>query len=73
MLLAKLDPVSSGVRQRTDLGLWLFIMVSDFVSETDLWKYVDDMTVSEIEKAGLVMMLKFMRAGINRNSSLFSL
>ena len=38
-----------GVPQGTKLGLWLFIiMINELdVPGTDLWKYVDDTTISE--------------------------
>ena len=41
--------VPSGVPQRTKLGPWLFlIMIHDLnVPDVDLWKYVDDTTISE--------------------------
>ena len=41
--------VPAGVPQGTKLGTWLFIiMINEFdVPGTDLWKYVDDTTISE--------------------------
>jgi hypothetical protein len=41
--------VPAGVPQETKLGPWLFaIMINDLeVADIDLWKYVDDTTISE--------------------------
>ena len=41
--------IPAGVPQGTKLGLWLFILIIDEidVTNTDLWKYVDDTTIAE--------------------------
>lgn len=43
-----------GVQQGTKLGPWLFlIMITDLnAGETDIWKYVDDTTISEVMTKG---------------------
>ena len=41
--------IPAGVPQGSELGLWLFILMIDEidVTNTELWKYVDDMTITE--------------------------
>ena len=41
--------VPAGVPQGTKLGPWLFILMIDDIntSNTELWKYVDDITIAE--------------------------
>ena len=41
--------VPAGVPQGTKLGPWLFILMLDDIniSNTELWKYVDDTTIAE--------------------------
>ena len=46
------NTVPDGVRQRTKLGPWLFLVMMnelDLLGDVNLWKYVDDSTLSESE------------------------
>ena len=46
--------VPAGVPQRTKLGLWLFIIMSNDLSVqgVSIWKYVDDTTILEVQEYG---------------------
>ncbi|KAL9956157.1 hypothetical protein ACROYT_G037598 [Oculina patagonica] len=46
----KWEPVPSGVPQGTKLGPWLFVLIINDLSPSDVqtWKYVDDTTLAEV-------------------------
>jgi hypothetical protein len=46
--------VPAGVPQGTKLGSWLFVLMIDGIdiSDTDLWKYVDDTAAAKMVEKG---------------------
>ena len=61
--------MSAGVPQGTKLGPWLFlIVINELDTSADLWKFVDDISLSEIVKKGDDSNLQHAIGGLARQS-----
>ena len=61
--------MSAGVPQGTKLGPWLFlIVINELGTSADLWKFVDDISLSEIVKKGDDSNLQHAIGGLARQS-----